>query len=54
MGRTITSSSVATLNSHFKNSTIVFSTVSVTTIMAQVLFTFNPIIKFFKELYTNY
>jgi hypothetical protein len=53
MDQVITFNNVATLSNHFKSSTTVFPTLSVTMIMARVLLTFNPIIKFFKELHTN-
>jgi hypothetical protein len=45
---------VATSNNCFQSSTAVPSTPSVTMIMAQVLPIFNPVIKFSKELHTNY
>jgi len=44
MGQIITSNSVTTLNNHFGNNIIVFSTPNVITIVVQVLLAFNPIL----------
>jgi len=44
MDQIITSNSVATLNNHFGNNTIGFSTFSVIIIVARILLAFNPIL----------